>query len=82
MTSEKRAQKYHTDDGSLPRHQHRISALVLQTSFRGEAIGGVAKFWLFSQARCLKYYYKLLNPGAPSSSSLHQEPLCNTSEQH
>ena len=35
---------------SLKRHQNGISALVSQTSFRGEAVGGVAKCRLFSQA--------------------------------
>ena len=64
MTSEKRAQKFHTDDASLPRcgkcfwlaenllppirgttqiwivkrHQYGISALVSQTSFRGNTV--------------------------------------------
>ena len=80
MTSEKRAQKFHTDDASLPdvgsasdwlrqishaarpirgstqiwvvtRNQNGISALVSQTSFRGEAVGGVAKCRQFSQDR-------------------------------
>ena len=32
------------------RHQYGISALVSQTSIRGETIGGVAKCRLFSQA--------------------------------
>ena len=49
-TSDKRAQKYHTDDAVLTRHQYGISALVSQTSFRGETIGGLAKCRLFSQA--------------------------------
>ena len=31
-------------------HQYGISALVFQTSFRGETVGGVAKCRLFSQA--------------------------------
>ena len=31
-------------------HQHGISALVSQTSFRGETISGVIKCQLFSQA--------------------------------
>ena len=34
----------------VTRHQYGISALVFQTSFRGETIGGVAKCRLFSQA--------------------------------
>ena len=99
MTSEKRAQKFHTDDAFIgyysdlssaslmtslmtrhnpdlgsasdwlkqifhvarpnrsttqiwvvTRHQYGISTLVSQTSFRGEARGGVAKCRLFSQA--------------------------------
>ena len=29
------------------RHQYGISALVSQTSFRGESVGGVAKYRLF-----------------------------------
>ena len=49
MTSEKRAQKYHTDDALVTRHQYGISALVSQTLFRGETIGGVPKCRLFSQ---------------------------------
>ena len=32
------------------RHQYGISALVSQTSFRGETVGGIAKCRLFSQA--------------------------------
>ena len=77
MTSEKRAQKFFTDDVSLPRsgkcfwlvgnllqpirstsqiwvvtrHQNRISALVSQTSFRGESSGDVAKCRLFPKAK-------------------------------
>ena len=34
---------------SLKRHQNGISALVSQTSFRGETVSGVAKCRLFSQ---------------------------------
>ena len=34
----------------VTRHQYRISALVSQTSFRGETSGSVAKCRLFSQA--------------------------------
>ena len=52
-TSDKRTQKYHTDDAVLTRHQYGISALVSRTSFRGETIGGLAKCRLFSQA--IKY---------------------------
>ena len=33
----------------VKRHQYRISALVSQTSFRGETSGGVAKSRLLSQ---------------------------------
>ena len=33
----------------VTRHQYGISALVSQTSFRGETVGGVAKCRLFSQ---------------------------------
>ena len=32
------------------RHQNSISVLVFHTSFHGETSGGVAKWWLFSQA--------------------------------
>ena len=35
----------------MTRHQYGISALVSQTSFRGETVGGVAKFRLFYQAK-------------------------------
>ena len=35
---------------SVTRHQYGIAALVFQTSFRGETIGGVLKCRLFSQA--------------------------------
>ena len=35
----------------VTRHQYGISALVSQTSFRGETSGSVAKCRLFSQAR-------------------------------
>ena len=34
----------------VTRHQYGISALVSQTSFQGETVGGVAKCRLFSQA--------------------------------
>ena len=34
----------------VTRNQYGISTLVSQTSFRGEIIGGVAKYRLFSQA--------------------------------
>ena len=34
----------------MQRHQYGISALVSQTSFREETVGGVAKSRLFSQA--------------------------------
>ena len=34
----------------VTRHQYGISALVSQTSFRGETVGGVVKYRLFSQA--------------------------------
>ena len=33
------------------RYQYRISARVSQMSFRVETSGGIAKCWLFSQAR-------------------------------
>ena len=36
MTSEKRTQKFHTDDASLPRSGSTVSALVSQVLFRGE----------------------------------------------
>ena len=44
-------QKHYTDLGIyvVTRHQNGISALVSQTSFRGESRGGVAKCRLFSQ---------------------------------
>ena len=34
----------------MTRHQYGISGLVSQTSFRGETVGGVVKYRLFSQA--------------------------------
>ena len=34
----------------VTRHQYVISALVTQTSFRGETSGGIAKYRLFSYA--------------------------------
>ena len=34
----------------VTRHPYEISALVFQTSFRGETVGAVAKCRLFSQA--------------------------------
>ena len=33
---------------AVTRHQCEISALVTQTSFRGETSGGIAKWWLCS----------------------------------
>ena len=43
----------------LTRHQYGISALISQTSFRGETRGGVAEFLLFSQATCVADARKL-----------------------
>ena len=40
----------------MTRHQYGISALVPQTSFRGENSGGVAKSRLFSQANNYLYF--------------------------
>ena len=55
----------------VTRHQHGFSALVSQTSFRGETSGGVAKCRLFSQARFLFHFCtaKTENP-VPSRSSV------------
>ena len=58
MTSEKRVQKFHTDDYAdvttqiwvVTRHQYGVSALVSQASYGGETSGSVAKCRLFSQA--------------------------------
>jgi len=44
-------QNHYPDLGTVTRHQYGISALVFQTSFRGETSGGVAKCRLFSQAK-------------------------------
>ena len=41
----------------VTRHQYGISALVSQTSFRGETSGDVAKCRLFSQATIHVYNY-------------------------
>ena len=38
-------------------HQYGISALVVQTSFHMETRGGVAKCWLFSQARFIGAWF-------------------------
>ena len=43
--------KNHSQIWVVTRHQYGISALVFQTSFRGEINGDVAKCRLFSQAR-------------------------------
>ena len=51
----------------VTRHQYGISALVSQTSFRGETSGGVMKSRLFSQA-----HLKLLN-SACESNEMNQE---------
>ena len=50
MTSEKREQKFHHDNASLPRSaaDWLKSALVSPTSFRGETSGDVSKCQLFS----------------------------------
>ena len=37
----------------MTRHQYGISALVSQTSFRGETVSGTAKSQLFSQANSI-----------------------------
>ena len=58
MTSEKRVQKFHTNDYAdvttqiwvVTRHQYGVSALVSQASYGGETSGSVAKCRLFSQA--------------------------------
>ena len=63
MTPEEGPQKCHTDDVSISkqggastyvwvvrRHQYGTSALVSQTSFRGETSSGVAKCRIFSKA--------------------------------
>ena len=39
----------------VTRHQYGISALVSQTSFRGETSGDIAKRQLFSQAKTVQY---------------------------
>ena len=39
----------------VTRQQYGISALVFQTSFRGETSGDVAKCRLFSQAKTIQY---------------------------
>ena len=45
----------------VTRHQYGISALVCQTSFRGETSGGEAKCRLVSQADTVKF--RKLAPG-------------------
>ena len=53
MTSEKRAQKFYTDQERIQERGpggYGVSALVSQTSFRGETSGGVEKCRLLSQA--------------------------------
>ena len=45
-----RAVLLHTYVWVVRRHQYGISALVSQTSFRGETSGGVAKCRIFSKA--------------------------------
>ena len=47
----------------MTRHRYGISALVSQTSFRGETSGGVAKCRLFSQASSTEeLYYAAAEP--------------------
>ena len=48
MKSKKRAQKM---IWVVMRYQYRISALVSQMSLQVETFGGIAKWWLFSEAR-------------------------------
>ena len=45
----------------VTRHQYGISALVSQTSFRGETSGGIAKCRLFSQTERLTTLRGLLS---------------------
>ena len=45
----------------LTRHQYGISALVCQTSFRGETSRGVAKFRLLSPAARLQSHHGKYN---------------------
>ena len=42
---------------AVMRHQYGISALVSQTSFRGETVGDVAKCGLFSQASIFPFEF-------------------------
>ena len=51
MTTEKRAQKFHTNDASLLRSGQRCTISMSQTLFRGKTSGGAAKCRLFSQAK-------------------------------
>ena len=48
---EKKERKRQSTIWVVTHHQYGISALVVQTSFRVETRGGVAKCWLFFQAR-------------------------------
>ena len=43
----------------VSRHQYGISALISQTSFRGETSGSVVKCQLFSQASKLRFWSRL-----------------------
>ena len=46
----------------MTRHQTKygVSVLVSQTSFRGEASGGIARYRLFSQASAILNYRKFI----------------------
>ena len=52
-----RRNQYHTDTAVVTRNQYEISALVSQTSFRGEPIGGVVKGY---QTPSLYCFFRIL----------------------
>ena len=70
MTTEKRAQKFHTNDASLLRSGQRCTISMSQTLFRGKTSGGAAKCRLFSQAKQTTNKNKQFIPRDSNSGSL------------
>ena len=60
----------------VTRHQYRLSALVSQTSLRGETNGGVVKCRLFSQATPASLWHKEACDHHSSLIGLREVRLC------
>ena len=59
----------------MTRDQYGISALVSQTSFRGDTSGGVAKCWLSSQATFTKSLGTLRSNDADDNENVKKQQV-------